>query len=204
MKRDRQETEQRLLIATGQVLARDGFRKVGVNSIAKQAGVDKVLIYRYFDGLDGLVKRYAAQGDFWPGIDELLGEELIGNKAQAFRSYPLPEQVARVFENYIDAIRSRPLTLEILAWEMVERNELTAHLETIRENLGQQLISLIDPGELSDPELFAGVTALMSASIHYLATRARHIRIYNGINLREEAGWDQIKRALRHLALSSI
>ena len=199
MKRDRQETERRLLAATGQVLARDGFRKVGVNSVAKEAGVDKVLIYRYFDGLDGLVKRYSAQGDFWPSLEELLGEDL-----QGFRSYPLSEQVARVFENYVDAIRSRPLTLEILAWEMVERNELTAHLETIRENLGQELMSLIDPEELSNPELFAAVTALMSAAIHYLATRSRHIRIYNGINLREDEGWDQIKQALRHLALSSI
>jgi hypothetical protein len=32
------------------------------------------------------------------------------------------------------AIRTRPITQEILAWEMIEQNELTAELETIREN----------------------------------------------------------------------
>ena len=37
-------------------------------------------------------------------------------------------------KNFLAAIHKRPLTQEILAWEMVERNELTAELETIREN----------------------------------------------------------------------
>jgi hypothetical protein len=32
------------------------------------------------------------------------------------------------------AIRTRPITREILAWEMIEQNEQTAELETIREN----------------------------------------------------------------------
>ena len=198
-KRDRQETEKRLLEATGQVLARDGFRKVGVNAVAREAGVDKVLIYRYFNGLDGLVKHYASQGDFWPNRDELIGED-----QETFSAQPLPEKVARIFENYVDAIRKRPLTLEILAWEMVERNELTEHLEAIRENLGQELTTLISSDELSNQELFNAMTALMSASINYLAARSRHIRIYNGINLREDSGWQQIKQALRHMALSSI
>ena len=181
------------------MLARDGFRKVGVNAVAREAGVDKVLIYRYFDGLDGLVKRYAAQGDFWPTRDELIGEPM-----EAFINHPLNEKVAQIFENYVDSIRKRPLSLEILAWEMVERNELTAHLEEIRENLGQELTALIDPQELKDPELFASMTALMSASVNYLAARSRHIRIFNGINLRQEEGWQQIKKALRHMAISSI
>lgn len=198
-RRDRQETENRLLEATGRVLARDGFRKVGVNAVAREAGVDKVLIYRYFDGLDGLVRRYAFQGDFWPKRAELTDEDL-----QAFLTLPLPEKVAQIFENYVDAIRRRPLTLEILAWEMVERNELTAHLEAIREDLGQELTALIKTDEPVEPELFNAMTALMSASINYLAARSRNIRIYNGINLQEDSGWQQIKQALRHMALSSI
>ena len=49
--RDREATKARILGAVGVVLARDGFGAVGVNAIAKEAGVDKVLIYRYFGGL---------------------------------------------------------------------------------------------------------------------------------------------------------
>ena len=55
-RRDRAATEERILTAVGEVLARDGFAAIGVNAIAKQAGVDKVLIYRYFGGLPELLR----------------------------------------------------------------------------------------------------------------------------------------------------
>jgi AcrR family transcriptional regulator len=54
--RDRAATEERILTAVGEVLARDGFAAIGVNAIARQAGVDKVLIYRYFGGLPELLR----------------------------------------------------------------------------------------------------------------------------------------------------
>ena len=51
MPRDKEETKMRIVTAVGRQLAKGGFRDLGVNSIAKEAGVDKVLIYRYFGGL---------------------------------------------------------------------------------------------------------------------------------------------------------
>jgi len=48
------------------VLARDGLVAVGINAIAKQAAVDKVLIYRYFGGLPELLRTWGASGRFWP------------------------------------------------------------------------------------------------------------------------------------------
>ena len=47
--------EKRLLIAVSQIIENEGFSKIGVNKIAKQAKCDKVLIYRYFGGLEGLL-----------------------------------------------------------------------------------------------------------------------------------------------------
>jgi AcrR family transcriptional regulator len=67
MARDRRETERKLIEAAGRLMAREGFARLGVNAVAAEAGVDKVLIYRYFDGLPGLIRAYARQGDFWPG-----------------------------------------------------------------------------------------------------------------------------------------
>ena len=53
--RDRSETTARILAAVGEVLARDGFGALGVNAVAKHAGVDKVLIYRFFGGMPELL-----------------------------------------------------------------------------------------------------------------------------------------------------
>ena len=40
------ETEKRLLEAVSKVIEEEGFTKIGINRIAKQAQCDKVLIYR--------------------------------------------------------------------------------------------------------------------------------------------------------------
>jgi AcrR family transcriptional regulator len=58
MTRDRTQTEQRLIDAVGQEITENGFDKLGINRISNRAGVNKVLIYRYFGDLDGLVKAY--------------------------------------------------------------------------------------------------------------------------------------------------
>jgi AcrR family transcriptional regulator len=74
MARDKEETKMRIVAAVGRQLARAGFRDLGVNSIAKEAGVDKVLIYRYFGGLPELLTAYANEGDYWPTSAELIGD----------------------------------------------------------------------------------------------------------------------------------
>lgn len=198
-KRDRAETEQKLIAATGEVLASEGFRRIGVNAVAKKAGVDKVLIYRYFGNLDGLVEAYAAQGDFWPTMKELLGPDREG-----FLKLPLADKVTLIFDRMIDGIRNRPLTLEILAWEMIERNQLTAHLELIREDLGRELTVLIKDEELKDPAYFQVMTAMISGAINYLASRSRNIRIYNGLELKEDHAWERIKRGIHKIAQETL
>ncbi|HKZ16288.1 MAG TPA: TetR/AcrR family transcriptional regulator, partial [Geobacteraceae bacterium] len=56
--RDREATRTRLIQAVGALLARHGFTAIGVNAVAKEAGVDKVLIYRYFGGLPQLIAAF--------------------------------------------------------------------------------------------------------------------------------------------------
>ncbi len=190
--RDRGATEERILAAVGTVLARDGFGAVGVNAIAREAGVDKVLIYRYFGGLPELLQRWGASGRFWPGIDELLGPD-----PQALLALPAAERLATFFERFIDALRVRPLTIEILAAEIVQRNELTAILETEREQWGAQAEQVLGGAEWRERPHLHGVTLLWIAGVQYLLVRARTIRIFGGIDLRTDAGWLALKDSLR-------
>jgi len=65
MARNRKATEQKILKAVGSLLARGGFRTFGINAVARQARVDKVLIYRYFGGMPDLLRAYAEAGTYW-------------------------------------------------------------------------------------------------------------------------------------------
>jgi len=197
--RDREATKARILGAVGVVLARDGFGAVGVNAIAKEAGVDKVLIYRYFGGLPELLREWGTSGRFWPRVAELLGAD-----PEAFHRLDAPERYARFFEHFIDALRERPLTLEILAAEIVERNDLTAILESEREAWGEEASRLLAAGEFARRPALRGLTLLLVAGVQYLLVRSRKIRIFGGVDLKKDAGWDELKASIRLTALAVI
>lgn len=198
MARDRQQTEQALVEAVGEVLANEGFQGIGVNAVAGAAGVDKVLIYRYFDGLPNLLRAYGESGDFWPSVDEVLeaaGADLM--------TLPPRERVAAIVTGLLDALLARPQTLEILAWEAVQQNALTETLAEIRERWAQAIIAraLSDAG--SGRADLTALGSLLVAGIQYLMIRSRHSRHYGGIDLHSAAGWQRIRSAVAEACGSS-
>lgn len=195
--RNRSTTEEALIAAVAKVLAEEGFGKLGVNAIAKAAGVDKVLIYRYFDGLPGLMKAYAQSGAFWPTVEEIMGSDL-----PALLKRPAHERYAAFLCRFADALRARPLTIEILALETVERNELTAVLETVREEWGFEVARTLGADQLGDAKTVNTISILLIAGIQYLLVRARKIRIFGGIDLKTDAGWEELKRGLVAISLA--
>ena len=46
------------------MIAENGFEAIGVNAIANKSGVSKILIYRYFGSVEGLLAAYLHQNDF--------------------------------------------------------------------------------------------------------------------------------------------
>jgi AcrR family transcriptional regulator len=193
--RDRAATEERLLEAVGQVLAREGFAALGINAVAKHAGVDKVLIYRYFGGLAELLRAWGDSGRFWPSVADLLQRE------PELPQQPAAERYARFFEHFIDELRARPLTLEILAAEVNDRNELTAILETEREQWGQEATRVLGGAEFAALPQARALTLLLVAGVQYLLVRSRKLQVFGGLGLRTDEGWVEIKRAVRATAL---
>lgn len=194
MARDREQTKEKIIAAVGQLLAKEGFRNFGVNALARQAEVDKVLVYRYFGGLPGLLSAYGESVDFWPTLAEVVGEEV-----ESFRGKDLGEGVGDILVNFARALRRRPLTQEIMAWEMVEQNELTLVLAEMREDWAQRLFkTFADDIVATDLDLPA-VTALLGAAINYLVIRGRTTSVFNLIEIDNDLGWLRLETTLRTL-----
>lgn len=188
--RDREQTRQSLILAVGRVLARNGFLGLGVNAIARAAAVDKVLIYRYFDGLPNLLRAYGESGDFWPSVEEVLGPD-----EAALRALPLPDRTAVVVISLLDALRKRPQTIEILAWEAVQQNALTDSLAAIREQWSREVITRMLPDSVRDEDDLLALASLLVGGFQYLLIRSRNTRVYGGIALDTEEGWRRIRNA---------
>ncbi|MCP3898859.1 MAG: TetR/AcrR family transcriptional regulator, partial [Desulfobacteraceae bacterium] len=164
---DRKEnTKGKLVKAVGHVLAKEGFKGLGVNKVAKAAGVDKVLVYRYFGGLPELIGEYSRTVDFWPTV-----EELIGPNPEQLKKVPPDEQVAEFFKSFLLALRKRPITQDILAWELLERNELTKQLEDIRIRTILEYFECLD--EMPDDENLSAIVVLMGGAVNHLLVKSR-------------------------------
>ncbi|PCF93913.1 TetR/AcrR family transcriptional regulator [Vreelandella nigrificans] len=118
--RDRKQSEQRLIRALGDIVAKQGFKGLGVDAVARTAGVDKVLIYSYFDGLPNLLKAYGESGDFWPVITEVLDGDSVG-----ISTLPIQERLERVILGLLNncgySVPDDPYPLRRRLWRAAAR-----------------------------------------------------------------------------------
>ena len=191
--RNKEITKSKLVKAVGKVMAEVGFRNLGVNLVAREAGVDKKLIYRYYGGLQGLVEAYGQTVEFWPSAEELLGPD-----KDSIRHLPSHELLGLFFKRYLKAILGRPNTLEILAWEALERNGLTSALEEVRIRTALEFFELME----QDPPEEVDLTALvlfMAGAVNFLAVRSRIHSHLGGVDLQSEQGWERIEKTIDQL-----
>jgi AcrR family transcriptional regulator len=189
-KRDRARTEERLRKAVVDVLVESGFGALTPSVVAHRAGVDKMLIYRYFGDLPGLVRSIAFAPGFFPTFEDICGDDTIPQML----AMPVAARGALILRRLAEANRNRPAVLEVMVWELVERNALTAIMEEARETMGLKVIETLFP-DVADRKQIAAISALLSAGVTYLALRARKIRWYSGIDLKSNEGWAEIFRA---------
>jgi len=169
MHKSRTQTEQRIIHAVETLLLEHGFPAVGINAIARQAGCDKVLIYRYFENLDGLLQRVADNNDLWWDVGEIISENL-----DEISQLALPQFIDRLLKRHIKAVQKRPLTQEIMAWEMSDQNALTRALSRIRTEQGMLLVKQVRRYYDNPAIDVGGILGIFGAAINYLVIRTRH------------------------------
>jgi AcrR family transcriptional regulator len=197
--RNRQTTENCLLEAVGTLLTREGFASLGVNAVAREAGVDKVLIYRYFDGMAGLLQAFAESDAFWPNIEEILGESTAD-----LRTMAVAERWATGLVRYARALRRRPIIREVLAWEQVEKNELTEILRLRREEWFDELLRSL-PDDTADTGVdLVGTVLVIATAIHYLIARSRLHGDFNGLDIDSQQGWSDIEEIVHTMSYCTI
>ncbi len=196
--RGKEITKSKLIRAVGKVLARDGFRNLGVTAVAREAGVDKKLIYRYYHGLPNLVAAYSKTVEFWPPARELMGGDV-----DYIREMPSGQLMALFFKRYLGAIMRRPETLDILAWEAVEQNDLTRCLEGVRVRTALEFFEYMRDDPPDDVDLTA-LVAFMAGAVNFFAVRSRNHRTLGGIDIQSREGIRRLERTIDLLMKSTL
>jgi AcrR family transcriptional regulator len=193
MLRDKQVTRARILTAVGDILSRQGFAGLGINSIAKTAGVDKVLIYRYFGDLNGLLRVFAEENPAAHSLPQLVWPPREkGMTAAATTALLLREQ--------LQELRRRPVAQATTLAELIESNPLTDLHAVAREKMGKEYLSRLPFDQEKHPECDLGAMfALLHAGITHLVSSAPHLDYYQGIDLKSARGWKRIEQVITSL-----
>lgn len=194
MTRDKEETKTRILGAVGKLLAESGFKQLGVNAIAREAKVDKVLIYRYFENLPSLLQTFAKEGNYWITVEELIGDETVVDADS------LSDWMVLLLTRFLHDLQKRPITQEILRWELVESNELTHELAAVRDDVAIESVEFLKQKYSFAPDKdIDAISAVLIAGIVYLVLRTKVNDTFLGIDLSSPTGWQRIEGAIASL-----
>lgn len=186
--KNRPTTEQTLIKAVQDIIEESGFEGLGINAVATKAGVAKVLIYRYFNSLDGLIAAYIRQNDYWINFDEQMPD----------RAH-IAEFIKRAFKRQIMELKKSYTMRRLYRWELSTDNKIVRELREKREEKGILLIEAISKLTQHSQKETAALATILSAAISYLALLEENCPVYNGLKIQTESGWEQLEEGINLL-----
>lgn len=192
--KDKEHTMQKLLEAVGIILKEQGFAGIGVNKVARQAGVDKRLIYRYFGSFDNLITEFISTKDYW-----LTVVSTTSSKLSEANNINLNNLVVFLLEKQFDSLYHNRILRQIMLWGISEHDHPSmTKIIRDREKLGQFVLQKIDNHLSKSGVRYRSVAAILIAGISYLTLHAHaNNGTYCGIDLNDELGQLEIKNAIR-------
>jgi len=200
MTRDRFATRAAILDSAAELIAAKGVGALGVNGLADAAGCDKVLIYRYFGGLDGVLSALGAERMLWPSA---LPTEADGDVSLADAVY------AVLLEEWA-ALSGGALMLGASAAEVVGANALGPTTAAQRTERHASMIALLREQYRVPPYVdLPALVEILSAALTLFALRAAHASERaesdssphaHAFDPNSPAGWRRIEKTVTAMA----
>lgn len=120
-----------LLNAVGLALQKHGFAKLGINTVAAEAKMDKTAIYRYYSNFEDLLRAYIDQQEFW-----LKSLKEYGN-----REIDDMNKLAKIFirEQVEDLMASEEFR-QLILWELADKEGIATPITVKREMYSKNIL----------------------------------------------------------------
>jgi len=185
--RDRSRTEQKILDAVGRIVKEKDFDALGINAVAEEAGVGKVLIYRYFGSLDGLVREWALRSHYWMSLQS--------DDMTDIADLPFPEvkgAADEIFRNQMETMMEDPLMRKIIRWHLSSGHPVSKEIMAQVEERGKELMESFKSRCATDLDLDV-LISLLIGGVYYLTVLSDQAEVFNGIPLNNEEGRSRLK-----------
>lgn len=195
--RNKARTKQRFLDTVEEILITKGIAGLKVNDIAKLAGLDKKLIYKYFGGTEQLMDEYIQNKDFWTNVKGEKVPDVITDGGQAF--------VEDMLLSQFDYVAKDKAFQKLLLWRLTDQRKSLQKLTDAQEANGETLLrSITDPHFADQSSQFRAIMAVLIGGAYYLNLYAAvNGSVFCGIDLATETGRNEIRKALSFLLKST-
>jgi AcrR family transcriptional regulator len=193
----RVRTEAAILDGFESVLINEGAAGVTIQAIATEAGVAKTLIYKYFDGIEGLIKAWGNQREIFVPLDELFPDPK--SAANELHTDPIGFAKMQIMKQ-AQHIRNHPAYVELCLAELSGSGPVIDALLELRKERNEAESKAL--GETLDGATIPMLLPMMllPAAITFLAMRARKSPFYAGmVQLDTDEGWAQMMAAVEQL-----
>jgi len=193
--RDKERTKVKMIQAVGKVLLKKGYTGLNASSIAKEAGIDKSLVWTYFGSLDKLVEEYIAQRDFW----KYKAADSINNML-TFKDGIKEEYMSGLLQFQFQSLLDDEILQRIMLWGISEKKDFLRHISDERELIGEEVFKIVDPQFKNSDIDIRGILAIIVAGIYYLVLHGKtNGSLFCGIDLNTADGEDRIKESISQI-----
>lgn len=192
--REKARTMKRLVAAVGRVLQKYSYPGLTVVNIAKEAGLNRKLIYAYFGSVDNLIETYISEKDFWKSGAKKMVKNIVQN----------PEKLGKVemtvlLQAQFDALLKDKAQQKIMHWGLGEKNKILRKVSDQREEIGEEVLSILDKDFKHSTVDIRALLALQIAGIYYLSMHAKSYgSTFCGIDINEPEGKERISKSIQN------
>lgn len=193
--RNKEKTKQKLINAVGRILRKEGFHALKINRIAETAGVGKQLIYNYFNGVDGLIKAYLDQVDFWKQRKKNFNE----NTSTLTSSISKESMFSLLKDDFLYLEKSIEMQ-KVILWGISEKNTTLEKLIEEREEFGKLIFQLTDKDFKGTDIDFRAINTILVSAIYYMVlhTKTSGVKMCE-IDLATEEGKSRVFKAVSQI-----
>jgi len=190
--RNKELTKRKLIDAVGEIFRKEGHTGLGVNKVARLAGVSKKMIYKHFNGsFNNLIEEYILETDYWMIFGDRV-QELIDNQSSSSQKL-----ITDILQNQFRYFYLDKQMQKLILWEVSTNSELMRSIHRTREATGQKLLELTDQHFAGTGINFRAVAALLVAGIYYTILHTRfNGGVFSDIDLSTEEGREEMLRAI--------
>lgn len=191
--KNKELTKRKLIDAVGEIFRKEGHAGLGVNKVAKEAGVTKKLIYDYFErDFNNLVEAYILETDYWMAFADKV-QEMIGEKSYSENQKLITDILQNQFRYFFLDKQMQKLIL----WEVSTDSPLMRSIHKARESMGQKLFEMTDQHFANTGVNFRAVAALLVGGIYYTILHSRfNGGIFSDIDISTESGREEMLKAI--------